>query len=105
MTDSVVINVFVVIGIVGGAVALVYKGGRFAMGIYRRISNFLDDWNGEPARPGVEERPGFPARIAAVEKEMAGVKAIVSNGLSHNVKDIQERVKGLEESLNRGEGS
>lgn len=32
--------------------------------------SFLEDWNGEPARPGVVERPSFPARMARVEQRI-----------------------------------
>jgi hypothetical protein len=93
------VDVFVVVGIVGGSLALIWKGLRFFVGIYRRVQDFLDDWNGETARPGVPARPGFPARLATLEAEVASVKAVVSNGLSHNVADIQQRLKGLEETL------
>lgn len=33
--------------------------------------NFLVDWQGEPARPGVEARPSFPERMASVEQQAA----------------------------------
>lgn len=29
--------------------------------------SFLEDWNGEPARDGVDARPSFPARMARLE--------------------------------------
>ncbi|GIH70355.1 hypothetical protein [Sphaerimonospora thailandensis] len=102
MTGIPAVDVFMIIGIVGGALTLVWKGLRFGMRIYRRIEKFLDDWQGEPARPGVEARPGFPERIAALEAESAEVKRIVSNGLSHTVADIQERMTRFEERLNGG---
>lgn len=96
MTGNPFVDGFVVVGIIGGALTLIFKGVRFWMGIYRRVQDFLDDWNGELARPGVEARPGFPERIAALELEVTKVKTIVSNGLSSNVRDIQTRVKNLE---------
>jgi|SRR5690606_6239788 len=34
----------------------------------KRISDFLDDWNGEPERPGVPARPGVMQRLAANEE-------------------------------------
>lgn len=33
----------------------------------RRVGHFLDDWFGEPARPGVAERPGVMRRIDVLE--------------------------------------
>lgn len=31
------------------------------------IEHFLEDWNGEPARPGVPGRPGMMQRVANIE--------------------------------------
>ena len=31
------------------------------------IEHFLEDWNGEPARPGVPARPGMMQRVANIE--------------------------------------
>ncbi|WP_062435003.1 hypothetical protein [Herbidospora daliensis] len=77
MTGIELVDVFVVVGIIGGAIALLWKGGTWLMRIIRRIQDFLDDWNGEPARPGVPARPGFPERIAALEAESAQVATTV----------------------------
>lgn len=103
MTGIPAVDVFVIITIVASALVLIVRGLKWVMRIYRRISKFLDDWNGEPARPGVEARPGFPDRIAALEAEVAGVKATVTNGLSHNVADIQKRMTRFEQRLNGGQ--
>ncbi|MEU1883442.1 hypothetical protein ABZ470_39565 [Streptosporangium sp. NPDC020072] len=64
------VDVFVVIGIVGGASALVWRGLRLAARKTRRLTHFLDDWQGEPARPGVEARPGIPERLQKIESEL-----------------------------------
>lgn len=82
-----------------GLVYLVFKPLRWGWRVIRRVSRFLDEWFGVEAGPGVERRPGFPERLAAVEKETAAVKAIVSNGLFHNVADIQERMGRIEDCL------
>lgn len=105
MTSDPVLNVFVAAGIVAGGLALLGITGKVGAWMFRtvkRVQDFLDDWNGEEARAGVERRPGFPERIAALEVETAKVKALVSNGLSSNVADIQERVARMEETLNGG---
>lgn len=43
-------------------------GARWISRRWRRIARFLDDWNGEPARPGVLERPGVMTRLARTEE-------------------------------------
>lgn len=42
--------------------------------IVRGILNFLRDYNGEPARPGVPARPGLPDRIAKIESQTHEIK-------------------------------
>lgn len=49
-----------------GAGAVV-KIARMAGPPLTRVVHAIDDWAGEPARPGVEARPGAMERIAAVE--------------------------------------
>lgn len=62
--------------IAGGAAAVVTAlAGAFALGRGaarrgRGLANFLEDWNGEPARKGVPARPGVMERLANVEKEL-----------------------------------
>lgn len=92
MTGNPWLDVFVVAGSIAaglGLLALIGKVVRWMLRTWKRITDFLDDWNGEPPRPGVDARPGFPDRIASLEHT-------VSNGLSANVKDIQQRVIRLE---------
>lgn len=36
----------------------------------RKVNDFLDDWRGEPARPGVKARPGVMQRIEAIEAQL-----------------------------------
>ena len=47
-----------------GLVAMIWRAVR---GIARRLDHLLDDWAGEPARPGVPARPGLVERIARIE--------------------------------------
>jgi hypothetical protein len=54
----------------GGAIAAIVTALRWASRHARRISEFLDDWAGEPARHGVDERPGVLARLHAIEREV-----------------------------------
>lgn len=57
----------------GAIVVCVFFGikiGRFLAPLFREIRNFLDDWNGEPPRPGVKGRDGVMARLGAIEHEV-----------------------------------
>lgn len=38
--------------------------------VFREIRNFLDDWKGEPDRPGVKGRAGVMARLGSIEHEL-----------------------------------
>jgi len=95
MTGTWWLDVFVAAGIVAGGLGLLGMVGRavrWMLRTWKRVTDFLDDWFGEEARPGVEARPGFPERITRLER-------IVTNGLSDKVADIQARVARIEECL------
>lgn len=40
------------------------------MTMLRNIREFLDDWHGEPGRPGVPERLSVMSRLGRIEKEL-----------------------------------
>jgi len=61
-----IIGAAAVAGALLGLWKLTVAGWRMA----RRLGHFLDDWVGEPARPGQPARPGFPDRLASVETHM-----------------------------------
>jgi hypothetical protein len=58
---SPVLGAFCVAGFLG---ALVWKYLRPPT---KGIEHFLEDWNGEPERPGVPGRPGMMERVANIE--------------------------------------
>lgn len=35
--------------------------------VYRKVDNFLDDWNGQPERPGVPRQSGVMERLSQLE--------------------------------------
>lgn len=55
---------------IAAVLAIFWKVTAFAMRIYRRILEFLDDWQGEPARQGVPARKGVMARLGDIEHEV-----------------------------------
>lgn len=36
----------------------------------RRVDQFMDDWYGEPDRPGVPARPGMMERVSGIEERL-----------------------------------
>lgn len=38
--------------------------------IVKQLTNFLEDWFGEPERPGVAARPGILLRLVKIEREL-----------------------------------
>jgi hypothetical protein len=61
---------------------------RWAWRILRRISHFLDDYAGQPARDGLPARPGFMARLASVEESLAHVVTETSPNHGTSLRDI-----------------
>jgi hypothetical protein len=58
----------------------------------RRIGHFLDDWSGEPARPGVPQRLGVLERLDAQDQRLHSVeertRQLAPNGGSHLIDAI-----------------
>lgn len=61
----------------GAASGVLLVVGRRVVRALRRVSLFLGDWEGTPARPGVAERPGVMTRLAGIEQRLDGVEAEV----------------------------
>jgi len=64
---------------------------RQAWRILVRTTQFLDDYFGEPGRPGVPSRPGVMARLQAVEASIAHVVAETSPNHGKSLRDIVHR--------------
>lgn len=67
-------SVLILWATLGPAIALVLAGAwRLFRSIRRvavRIDEFMDDWAGQPARPGVHRRPGVMERLERIEHEL-----------------------------------
>ena len=66
---------------------------RQAWHLLSRTMRFLDDWAGEPARPGVEARPGVMERLRAVEVKLAQVLAETRPNHGHSMRDVMHAVR------------
>jgi hypothetical protein len=63
-------------------------GIRWTYRIIMRITRFLDDYFGEPAREGVPARPGVMARLAALEEALAHVVAETRPNHGNSLRDV-----------------
>lgn len=61
---------------------------RHGWHILRRITHFLDDYAGQPARDGMPARPGFMARLTSVETLLSRVDAETSPNHGTSLRDV-----------------
>lgn len=72
--------------IAAGLLRYVFRFGRFFYHLAVGTADFLGDWQGEVARPGVPARPGILERLANVEDQLT------ANGGS-SLKDQTNRIE------------
>lgn len=57
--------------VVSALTAVLFRPARSLWRLFRRVDAFLEDWNGEPARPGREKQPGVMERLEVIEDQGA----------------------------------
>lgn len=77
--------------LVVAVIALLGWCGRMAWRVTARTSRFLDDYFGEAARPGQPERPGVMARLQALERTLADVRAETKPNGGTSLRDVVHR--------------
>ena len=81
------------------AVVLVTLGGGAAvlkahvLPFFRALSNFLSDWTGEPARPGVPARAGVMARLEANDEQIKAVRHELHPNSGSSMRDAIDRTE------------
>ncbi|MET9611735.1 hypothetical protein [Kitasatospora indigofera] len=65
----------------GGAITLLaalgtaaWRAVRGTLRVGRKVEEFINDWNGEPARPGVPARLGVMQRVSGIEGRVASIE-------------------------------
>lgn len=56
--------------VVFGVFGALWRIARAVARTARRVDHVVDDWTGEPARPGVPARPGLMARVGEMEARL-----------------------------------
>lgn len=79
-------------GPIAGSVLLVFFALRKIIPWLRRVGHFLDDWGGEPARPGVPEKPGVMVRLGTLEQRTAAIEQQMSPNGGTSIYDKVTRV-------------
>lgn len=70
----------------------------------RGVTDLVDDWRGEPARPGVAARPGVMARLESMDGRLTRIEAELHPNGGATVRDAVNRIERKIE-LSIGEGS
>ena len=90
---------------VGGVAALVTGVTVIGVGVrkvalmVRRVGHFLDDWAGQPQRPGVAARPGVIERLSGIEGRLGTVEHEVQHNNGGSLKDGARRTEDAVEAL------
>lgn len=98
--DEISIGTVVVWGI-----GLTVVGGllRKLWPLLKKLSDFLDDVAGEPARPGVPARPGLMERVQSIEHELFPNSGASlrdqTNRMESKLNSDDRRIKSIDEKL------
>lgn len=85
----------------GAALAVVARGMSWLHKLITRVTQFLDDWAGEPARPGVPAVPGVMERVRQLEEVAKRINFEVQpNGGASLIDKINRIEAQLQEAQN-----
>jgi hypothetical protein len=80
------------VGLAAGLGALGWLVTKAWRGL-RGIGHLVDDLRGEPARPGVPERPGIMSRLATLEQDVSRVRSEVTPNGGGSMRDAVNRIE------------
>jgi hypothetical protein len=82
-----------------GALAAVGKAALYVFGVFRKLNTWLDDWAGEPPRPGFPNgRPGVLDRLASIETNATSTADTLSTTAGTLV-GVEARLAALEAQM------
>lgn len=79
--------------VLGGAIVVLAKAGTWVGRIVGRMQVFLDDWAGEPARPGTLRRPGVPERLGVIETRLQTLEKEMRPNAGSTLRDAVDRME------------
>lgn len=77
--------------VIAGVITLLWRVVRASMRLAGRVDEFMDDWSGEPGRPGVPPRPGVMERVAGIEDRLTGVEHELYPNSGGSLRDAVDR--------------
>jgi len=89
-------KVLTIIGVIVGSttiLTLAFRGLRTFARAIRKFDEFMDDWNGTAARPGVKEQAGIMARLEIMEARLKSVEHEVVTNQGSSLKDAVARIE------------
>lgn len=82
---------------------LIFGAVKKGLPLLKKLSDFLDDVGGEPARPGVPARPGIMARIASIEDSQEAhsstLEKVRHEMFPNSGKSLRDQTNRIEEKL------
>lgn len=82
------------------AISAVFAAFKWVIPFARKISHFVDDVAGEPARPGIPARPGLMERLSTVEakqdEQTKALEVVRHEVTTNHGSSLKDAVKKLE---------
>lgn len=79
--------------VVGGALVVLIRAVAWVFRTLRKINGFLEDWNGEDARPGWPKRLGVMERLVELEHHARTIVHEVQPNSGQSLRDSVQRIE------------
>jgi hypothetical protein len=92
------IDIEIIVGLIT-ITATIIAVGRWTYRQFKSLESLLEDWHGEPARPGVPGRLGVMERLDSIEKKVNS--AAFNSQPNHGTSAFDEHTRLLNQILER----